>query len=512
MAMNESETEVHLENIPVETHHNFDDRTPEVEHPAVNKNIESVVLTNTSKISALTEFANATVVGAEKKDVSPKSDEKETSSMEQVLVPSTSEPEMELQNEGEDEGFKGFESIDDIEIDAEQMLQIVNVISLCEHDDIMNANQSQLDEIINADQSQLEDIIADQCQLHDIIKEEPFQLEDNMNENQCMEMQQDLQCADLLSDISTFDQQKNNAAEKQSTDNTSNLHQSHRLEGLESVCHNEHHVTEELQLLCQQGDSVTEDQRLMVAEANLRYGIPTVEYEVDHEESPVVEQPYLCTECRQRFSEHDDLEQHLWDHIAAMTGKHPHKCSKCPGRTFSDMKQHKRHHQMGLECDICGEAFHEAIILARHRMAAHARSKAYPCKMCKMTFTTRAELSQHKERHSKTKAFYCKMCSESFQSEVGLNVHMKTHSGSSKIRNIVREKGSPSHTSATKPHSCAHCRQDFISLEILQSHVKSEHSSASGINLICDVCQKSFLKLEDLKMHKTTHSDHKLYK
>ncbi|KAK3911005.1 Zinc finger protein 26 [Frankliniella fusca] len=509
MAMTESESEAHLEKITVETPNKLETLPLEKDHSTDHQCKDDILPTDTFPIAPEDVSVNDTEAGTSTvKNDSSQLVASQTTKMDLQLLPSTSHPEredmdVELQNEGQDEAFRGFESIDDIEIDAEQMLQIVNVISLCEQEGIINANESQLDDIINADQSQLEDIITDQCQLDEItISEEQFQLDESMTENNSMEVQEDLQCSNLLNDISPFDQQRSNGTENQFSDISSNLDQ--KL--------NENNSTPDLQLFYQQGQSVTEDQRLMVAEANLRYGIPTVEYEVDHEESPVVEQPYLCTECRQRFSEHDDLEQHLWDHIAAMTGKHPYRCSKCPGRTFSDMKEHKRHHRMGLECDVCGEAFHAAIILADHRMQAHTRSKVYTCKICKMSFTSRAELSQHKERHSKIKFFTCKICSESFQSEVGLSVHMKTHSGSSKIRNFIREKESPSNSSASKAYSCSQCGQDFISIQILDSHLKSEHSKVSESSLSCDVCQKSFLKLEDLKMHKASHSDLKLYK
>lgn len=44
------------------------------------------------------------------------------------------------------------------------------------------------------------------------------------------------------------------------------------------------------------------------------------------------ENSYLCTECGKRFNDKFNLEAHLYDHLQEFTGKHPYRCSKCPGR------------------------------------------------------------------------------------------------------------------------------------------------------------------------------------
>lgn len=96
-------------------------------------------------------------------------------------------------------------------------------------------------------------------------------------------------------------------------------------------------------------------------------------------------------------------------------------------RRFLNMKLHEQHHRMGLECDVCGQAFHAAIVIAEHKMRVHSVSKI-KCKICRKSFSSSSELSRHKKRrHLKTKPYKCKVCDKSFEDKDALAVHSRCH-------------------------------------------------------------------------------------
>lgn len=237
---------------------------------------------------------------------------------------------------------------------------------------------------------------------------------------------------------------------------------------------------------------------------------------------PKGKKPYLCTECRRRFVERDDLLQHLYDHIAEFTGKHPFRCPKCPGRRFPDMKQHERHHQMGLECDICGEAFHAAIVIAEHRLRVHSRKKTLPCKVCGKKYATSEELTQHQQkRHRRSKSYTCKVCGKDFKSRESLSTHKQTHneeqpalssSRSSQHVKKSKEKVDPSTAVESKKISCSKCDLDFSCKEKLAEHKKAAHTSlqekksqagtaTSSKQYKCKSCKMDFLTIGNLIEH-----------
>ncbi|XP_034245667.1 bromodomain-containing protein 4-like [Thrips palmi] len=234
----------------------------------------------------------------------------------------------------------------------------------------------------------------------------------------------------------------------------------------------------------------------------------------------IEENSYLCTECGKRFNDRFNLEAHLYDHLAEFTGKHPFRCPKCPGRVFKDMKLHRHHHLMGLECDVCGEAFHAAISLAEHRMRVHMAKKSYSCGVCNKRYLSSSDLAHHqKRRHSKPKKFKCKRCGKCFNHSDYLSKHVqKYHSEdrSSGSRDHPKEKDkeikekdkqSSKQLAISESLSCSHCKENFTTKDLLDEHIESTHTETKDKSNSCEVCDQTFTLVEDLQAHVVTHGE-----
>lgn len=84
--------------------------------------------------------------------------------------------------------------------------------------------------------------------------------------------------------------------------------------------------------------------------------------------------------------------------------------------------------------------------------------------------------------HSKLQNYECQTCAKKFSNSSSLAKHKKLHD------NI-------------KLFSCSICQKRFTQNSHLKKHVQSIHMSSK----ICDICNKSFLKMKAFQNHMKTH-------
>ena len=145
------------------------------------------------------------------------------------------------------------------------------------------------------------------------------------------------------------------------------------------------------------------------------------------------------------------------------------------------------------ECDICGDSFTQQNALDDHKAAKHANLKLLECPDCDEKFKHFKELENHIKSFHTVTDHRCSHCKKYFSCKSALNIHID------KCLNI-------------RKHKCPKCQEAFFRKHHLENHMERKHSDER--NHICDVegCGKAFKTEVDLRNHKKTHSDKKLYK
>jgi len=118
----------------------------------------------------------------------------------------------------------------------------------------------------------------------------------------------------------------------------------------------------------------------------------------------------------------------------------------------------------------------------------------YRCMECGKTFSKKCNLKNHRGLHLTSERKYkCQDCQETFAWKSSLNRH--------------RER---THMEGDRPEfPCNWCDKRYKVLSILNDHVKRDHFHERKHK--CDICEKAFYKVNDLKYHRRVHLSIKPY-
>lgn len=142
--------------------------------------------------------------------------------------------------------------------------------------------------------------------------------------------------------------------------------------------------------------------------------------------------PYPCQYCELRFPSGARLQRHLSSDHA---GTRPFPCGKCSKRFMLShhLYRHIRTNHMKEEeattfqCQECEEVFTE-----REEFFAHCIEHAdytMTCPLCKMSFETNKDATDHINLHAASDMYYCDYCNNIFMNQDDLNQHfMDQHS------------------------------------------------------------------------------------
>ncbi|KAK4872381.1 hypothetical protein RN001_014410 [Aquatica leii] len=276
-----------------------------------------------------------------------------------------------------------------------------------------------------------------------------------------------------------------------------------------------------------------------------------------HERTHTQEKAFVCNVCGKGFCHRQSLITHSTLH----TGVKPYQCENC-GNAFScvgntDNKeveyefmdavvkeeptsQNKNDETGTIEetkksesetfeslCRYCGKTYTNMRWLFRHEKqheGVHAKiSDQFKCACCKMTFPTREECKEHKQR-THADLLSCQDCDKIFSNKDSLRSHCRLfHKGlPKKIYTYVCEKcgvqfrqkaflnyHKKNNCGSGPIYECHVCGKGFHSIHTRWSHLRIHDPKKK---FLCKYCGKSFRWKGQLKVHERSHTGEKPFK
>ncbi|XP_053697129.1 oocyte zinc finger protein XlCOF6 [Sabethes cyaneus] len=202
----------------------------------------------------------------------------------------------------------------------------------------------------------------------------------------------------------------------------------------------------------------------------------------------IPKQTLPCEVCGKEFTRLDNLREHLRFHMGQSSRRRDYQCPYCPKSFYGSslLNIHIRTHtgEKPFPCDLCNKSFPSTGALRKHRRC-HTGERPYRCDQCSGTFSARETLNRHRKTHTGERPHHCTMCDKRFIQATQLRAHMFNHTG---------ENG----------FACIQCDAAFGRKARLEEHIRFVHNSEERIT--CDVCNKGFLRYDDLKRHSVTHN------
>ncbi|XP_071177356.1 zinc finger protein 493-like [Mytilus edulis] len=241
---------------------------------------------------------------------------------------------------------------------------------------------------------------------------------------------------------------------------------------------------------------------------------------------------WQCLKCNLRFTSELFLQNHLDEHkIFDNMNTEEKQCPEC-SKTFSDIKNLKRHYRTHskcqlYECPFCSKTFNRSDTYKNH-LNCHGDPK-FSCSQCNRQYHTQSALNKHARKCGSSPFSECKECKIMFSNRENYEMHVcnsddpanfiktykseQTEDGKhfcgicnkvfNKRKGLLRHRKLHSEV-LYRDNACEICKKNYKSKQILQKHIKAVHSETR--DYVCDLCGKSFSRSDGLKQHLKTHS------
>ncbi|KAK0068784.1 zinc finger protein 708 [Biomphalaria pfeifferi] len=162
-------------------------------------------------------------------------------------------------------------------------------------------------------------------------------------------------------------------------------------------------------------------------------------------------------------------------------------CEHCV-ETFTssaDLVNHKLSaHKSLIECEICNKQFLDSNVFKAH-MLLHAMKKNFKCETCNKIFTQKGLFNKHQLLHSSKKPSVCETCGKTFSNHGYLIKHQQIHSA------------------GEKQFQCEHCSKVFLHETYLKKHILV-HTGDKPFE--CETCHATFAQKHLLEAHTLKHT------
>ncbi|RZC42243.1 zf-AD domain containing protein [Asbolus verrucosus] len=195
------------------------------------------------------------------------------------------------------------------------------------------------------------------------------------------------------------------------------------------------------------------------------------------------EKPFSCHYCEKKFAK----KQHLTDHLRVHTKEKPHAC------------------------EFCDKRYSQRTPLTLHIRAIHNGEKPHAClicpKLCNKGFKTHRQLKSHSDVHRPEKSYYCDVCEKYLQTQGELSKHKRYHSNYTGLmccgRRYRSEETYRAHQNFCHQttYICDVCQKTFKRMSNLKTHEKIHKEGYKPPSFNCDKCDKTFSGKKDLKLH-----------
>ncbi|XP_058832077.1 zinc finger protein 665-like [Topomyia yanbarensis] len=254
---------------------------------------------------------------------------------------------------------------------------------------------------------------------------------------------------------------------------------------------------------------------------------------INHRKIHLVDKPVVKFKCQE-----EDCNQEFITKSALATHRSAHGrvCCRLCSRTFesqSDLMQHRREDhkitgkEAGISCRTCHKRCADHDALLAHRAEEHPMEVPLECDICKATFASTVALRAHQREHQRVILYNCPNCSETYNSQLLLETHMKEVHADCKnhvcymcgsgyptrkqlVSHLGRHRNPQRKTNSNMPgnYMCDICGKEFNFRITLKRHVYNFHDHDRKFQ--CEVCEKTLVSAEGLKLHMRSHSEDQL--
>lgn len=173
-----------------------------------------------------------------------------------------------------------------------------------------------------------------------------------------------------------------------------------------------------------------------------------------------------------------------------VTSQRQYHCSKCRKHFMRQerLEFHEMRHNENMDefiCSTCGKDFSGENSLYEHYLFVHKGARPHICEVCGKSFQLKARLKEHHRKHTGEKPYQCEICGLRCMTSHALKFHKKSHFS---IR-----------------HTCEICDKSFLKKQNLNEHLEKHWKKDKNIPLprifTCPVCNCDLPTFRMLKHH-----------